>query len=105
MEANGNLDDEKLANDVEAVLHTCGSLQRCVEFEYKGQRRLVEPYSLRERNGKVFFFGKCQDKGAIRQFALEEMHDATVTPMPFDPEWPIELGEHVTREEEPSCHP
>lgn len=88
---NNGIQDE----DVEAVLHTSGSLGRLVSFKYDGRERVCEPYSLRDGKDGQLFYGYDLKRDAIRAFKLSRMTDVEVSGSSFVPKYPVELGERT----------
>ncbi len=69
----------------------------CVEIEYHGVTRLVEPYSLRQpRTGNLLLYIYELKRGAgksegIKAYKINEIANATVTPQGFLPRYIVEL--------------
>jgi len=64
----------------------------CVDIDYKGRVRRVEPYSLRRTNeGNLLFYGAKADTGEIRCFRVDRIQSAAVTNQSFSPRYAIEL--------------
>lgn len=53
--------------------------------------REVEPYSFRDKEGVMFFFGFDIQKGGIRQFNVENINDTKITTNTYTPRWPVEF--------------
>jgi predicted DNA-binding transcriptional regulator YafY len=60
-------------------------------FMYDGEMHTVEPYSFRNKGGRMLFYGHCQKCGCINAFDPAKMSSVEVTDRPFDPRWPVEF--------------
>lgn len=63
-----------------------------INLGYKGQYRLVEPYSLRRtREGNILFYGIKSTVRQIRAYRLDRILSVEVTHQPFEPVFRIEF--------------
>jgi len=66
----------------------------CVELEYGGSTRLIEPYSLRRtRDGYLLLHALHADTGAHRSYRVERIVGVGVTRQPFRPRYAVELAQ------------
>jgi predicted nucleotidyltransferase component of viral defense system len=69
----------------------------CVRVDYHGDRRLVEPYSLRrpKTGNRLLYVHERTKNGfpvnAIRAYKIDEIDGVATTDIPFTPKWLIEL--------------
>jgi predicted nucleotidyltransferase component of viral defense system len=64
-----------------------------VEFDYKGERRTVEPYSLRRpTTGNLLLYVFDRGRSAIRAFKVGEIANVHVSNVAFVPRYAIELS-------------
>lgn len=73
------------------LIRQAGRQRTLLRFTYDAVTRSVEPYSFRERGGRMLFFGYCLKCGEINAFDPAKMSGVVVTNTPFVPRWPIEL--------------
>lgn len=63
-----------------------------MEFSYKGERRLVEPYSLRrKRTGNLLLYAHDMRANDIRAFKVADIRDLRVTTDSFAPRHRVEF--------------
>jgi len=64
----------------------------CVDLEYDGSTRRIEPYSLREtRDGNFVLYATRSDSGEPRSYRIDRMQGASVSNQSFSPRFLIEL--------------
>lgn len=64
----------------------------CVDLLYNGDRRLIEPYSLRRtRDGNLLLYAVKRQSGELRSYRVDRIQGATVTQTEFTPRFVIEL--------------
>jgi len=69
-----------------------GANRLLVEFTYNGQRRLVEPYSLRRAStGNVLLYSWELSSGQIRAFNTAKIVNLRATTTPFAPRFRVEF--------------
>jgi len=69
-----------------------GANQLCVDLQYGGKSRVIEPYSLRRtRAGKLLLFGWNIERGQIRAYRVDRIEAITVTGTPFTPRFAVEF--------------
>lgn len=65
----------------------------CVELEYKGSRRLIEPYSLRRtRDGNLVLHALRADGTGHRSYRIDRVKGARATNIPFTPTYAVEFS-------------
>lgn len=65
----------------------------CVELDYQGSTRLIEPYSLRRtRDGNLVLHSLRHDSGAHRSYRVDRIQGARATAVPFAPTYAVEFG-------------
>ncbi|MFQ5720012.1 MAG: WYL domain-containing protein [Acidobacteriota bacterium] len=65
----------------------------CVDLQYQGSVRRIEPYSLREtRTGNIVLHAYRSDTGEHRSYRVDRIEGTTTTSQPFVPRWAIELS-------------
>lgn len=75
------------------VVRFAGANQLLVEFTYNGERRAVEPYSLRRAGtGNILLYGWQLASTHIKAFNTSKMHDVRATGTPFVPRYQIEFA-------------
>lgn len=75
------------------VVRFAGANRLLVEFTYDGERRVVEPYSLRRAGtGNVLLYGWEQGSTHIKAFITSKMDDVRATGTPFNPRYQIEFA-------------
>jgi hypothetical protein len=64
----------------------------CVDLQYDGSTRRIEPYSLREtRDGNFILYATRIDSGEARSYRIDRMQGASVTDQSFTPRYLVEL--------------
>jgi DNA-directed RNA polymerase subunit RPC12/RpoP len=64
----------------------------CVDLNYQGKRRLIEPYSLRRtRDGHLLLYAIKHETREERSYRIDRIHGANVAKIPFIPKYAIEL--------------
>lgn len=64
----------------------------CIDLDYDGSTRRIEPYSLREtREGNFVLYATRTDSGAPRSYRIDKIQSASVTNQTFAPRYLIEL--------------
>jgi len=64
----------------------------CVDLQYDGSVRRIEPYSLREtRDGNFILYATRSDTGEQRSYRIDRMQGASVTGQSFTPRFLVEL--------------
>ena len=65
----------------------------CVNLEYQGSRRLIEPYSLRRtQDGNLLLFAVKHDSGESRSYRVDRIQSAKATNIPFVPRFALEIS-------------
>ncbi|HNZ65230.1 MAG TPA: nucleotidyl transferase AbiEii/AbiGii toxin family protein [Smithella sp.] len=66
----------------------------CVNLQYQGTTRLIEPYSLRmTKDGNLLLYAVKHDTREDRSYRVDRISDAHVSDIPFVPRYKIELTE------------
>ena len=64
----------------------------CVDLQYDGSTRRIEPYSLREtRDGNFILYATRSDSGEPRSYRIDRTQGASVTDQSFTPRYLVEL--------------
>ena len=64
----------------------------CIDLDYGGRTRLVEPYSFRRSQaGDLLFFGWNVPEGGIRAYRADRIAGVQVTNQPFAPRFGVEI--------------
>ena len=64
----------------------------CVDLQYAGRTRRIEPYSLRRTaDGHLLLYGAKTATGEIRSYRVDRIQGAAVTNQGFLPRFPVEL--------------
>ncbi len=65
----------------------------CVELNYDGDWRLIEPYSLRRSSaGRLLLHAERSDGGGHRAYGVDKIAGLRVSTTPFRPRYPIEFS-------------
>lgn len=75
------------------IIRFAAANRLCVELEYQGSARLIEPYSLRRsREGNIILHAHNIDKGEHRSYRVDRIEAARVTNQTFIPRFAVELS-------------
>ncbi len=76
------------------VIRYAGTNRLCVDLQYQGSKRLIEPYSLRRsREGNLLLYAAKHISGEPRAYRVDRIEGATATNKPFTPRYTIEFSE------------
>ena len=76
------------------VIRYAGANRLCVDLQYQGSKRLIEPYSLRRsREGNLLLYAVKHISGEPRAYRVDRIEGATATNKPFTPRYTIEFLE------------
>ena len=74
------------------IIRFAAANRLCVELDYLGSTRRIEPYSLRRTlDGNVVLHAHNVDRGAHRSYRVDRIQDARVTNQTFTPRYAVEL--------------
>lgn len=74
------------------IIRFAASNRLCVDLEYQGTWRLIEPYSLRRtRDGNLLLFAVRHETGESRAYRVDRIQGAKATNVSFVPKYMIEL--------------
>lgn len=74
------------------VIRFAAANRLCVEFDYKGVTRLIEPYSLRRtRDGNIILHAWDRYRDAHRSYRVDRIEGARITDRVFIPRYAVEL--------------
>lgn len=74
------------------VISFAAANKLCIDLEYLGSIRRIEPYSLRRtKDGNVLLHAHNIEKDQHRSYRVDRITDARITDVIFDPKWEIEL--------------
>ena len=74
------------------IIRFAASNRLCVELQYQGSTRRIEPYSLRRtHDGNIILHAHNLDKGEHRSYRVDRIEGARVTNQTFVPKFAIEL--------------
>ena len=74
------------------VIRFAASNRLCVELDYQGSNRRIEPYSLRRtRDGNIILHAHNIDKNEHRSYRVDRIRGARVTGQTFTPRFEVEL--------------
>lgn len=62
-----------------------------LDKEGKKSRRIIEPYSIKEKNGTWKFYGFCLLRQAIRSFELNSILESYILTRTFEPRFEVTL--------------
>ena len=72
-----------------------GKEARIIRMTYDGSQRQAEPYSLRHKNGKEYFYGynltSRTSPPGIRSYLLSKIQAIEITNKTYKPRWPVEF--------------
>lgn len=75
------------------IIRYAASTRLCVNLTYKATDRLIEPYSLRRtREGNLLLYAVKHNTEELRSYRVDQIQNATVTQIPFQPKYAIELA-------------
>lgn len=78
-------------NPLDAIRHAAVN-RLCVDLDYNGTRRIVEPYSLRfTREGEVLLHARKHDSDEIRTYRMDKIEGVRVTDIHFRPLFTVEI--------------
>jgi len=64
----------------------------CVNLQYQGSWRLIEPYSLRRtREGNILLYAVKHDSGEPRSYRIDRIQGIEISQVPFIPRYIVEL--------------
>jgi predicted nucleotidyltransferase component of viral defense system len=73
------------------VIRFAAANRLCVDLEYDGTSRIIEPYSLRRtRDGNLLLFAVKNESGESRSYRVDRIEGAHATSRPFTPRFLIE---------------
>ena len=74
------------------LIRFAASNHLCIDLEYQGSRRLIEPYSLRKtKEGDLLLCAVKHETGQARSYRVDRIQGAKVTGVSFLPQYMIEL--------------
>ncbi len=74
------------------IIRFAAANQLCVDLDYQGSTRRIEPYSLRRtRDGNIILHAHNVDKGEHRSYRVDRIRGARVSSESFVPRFAIEL--------------
>ena len=74
------------------IIRFAAANRLCVELDYHGSTRRIEPYSLRRTlDGNVVLHAHNVDRDAHRSYRVDRIQDARVTRQTFTPRYAVEL--------------
>lgn len=74
------------------IIRFAAANRLCVDLEYGGGHRLIEPYSLsRTRDGNILLHSIRHEDGKPRSYRLDRIEGATATNVSFSPRYAIKL--------------
>ena len=74
------------------TIRFAASNRLCIDLQYNGSRRLIEPYSLRRsREGNILLYAVKHNTGEDRAYRVDRIQAAEVSKVPFDPRYLVEL--------------
>jgi predicted nucleotidyltransferase component of viral defense system len=77
------------------IIRFAASNRLCVDLEYQGRGRLIEPYSLRmTRDGNLLLYAVKHETGEMRSYRVDRIQRAKATSVSFVPRYMIELTPH-----------
>jgi predicted nucleotidyltransferase component of viral defense system len=75
------------------IIRFAAANRLCVDLDYQGSTRRIEPYSLREtQEGNIVLHAWNTDKGAHRSYRLDRIEGALATNETFTPRYAVELS-------------
>lgn len=74
------------------VIRFCAANRLCVDLDYRGDTRRIEPYSLRRtQDGNVILHAWSVDKNAHRSYRVDRTEGARTSGQTFTPRYAVEL--------------
>ena len=74
------------------IIRFAASNRLCVELDYQGSTRRIEPYSLRRTlDGNIILHAHNVDRGEHRSYRVDRIQGARVTAQTFTPRYAVEL--------------
>ena len=74
------------------VVRFAASNRLCIDLDYQGSIRRIEPYSLRRtRDGNIILHAFNTDKNAHRSYRVDQISGASTTNQTFTPRYEVEL--------------
>lgn len=74
------------------IIRFAAANRLCVQLEYQGSTRLIEPYSLRKsKDGNLLLFAVRHRSGENRSYRVDRIQRADVTETSFSPRYAVEL--------------
>ena len=75
------------------IIRFAATNRLCVDLEYQGSVRRVEPYSLRRtRDGNIVLHATRASDGEHRSYRVDRIQGARATRQTFSPRFAVELG-------------
>ena len=74
------------------TIRFAASNRLCVDLQYNGSRRLIEPYSLRRsREGNTLLYAVKHETGEDRSYRVDRIQSAEISKVSFSPRYLVEL--------------
>jgi hypothetical protein len=74
------------------TIRYAASNRLCIDLFYQGEKRLIEPYSLRRtKEGNLLLYAVKHDTGENRSYGVDRIEGVKATQIPFIPRYAIEL--------------
>lgn len=87
------------------VIRFAAANRLCVDLNYSGTRRLIEPYSLRRtRDGNLLLYAVKHATGEDRSYRVDRIQAAIVTKISFTPRYIVELTASAPVAIQPTIH-
>lgn len=78
------------------IIRFAAANRLCVDLDYQGRTRRIEPYSLRRtKDENIILHAWDTDKDAHRCYRIDQIHSAQITDQVFTPRYTIELAPSV----------
>jgi predicted nucleotidyltransferase component of viral defense system len=89
------------------TIRFAGTNRLLLEFDYHGQHRRVEPYSIRqaETTGNLLFYGWEEAAGHIKAYKVAEMQNVHPTGISFMPRYRLEFAPGASVTAAPTAYP
>lgn len=76
------------------IVRYAGANRLCVDLQYQGKRRIIEPYSLRRsREGHLLLYAVKHGTGEARSYRVDRIEGVTITKETFTPRYSVEFSE------------